>query len=189
MQLLRQASGNTPDERLPGAPARRASAVRSGARHSTVCRPAATPRHPPISGTWQDDCDRGTCDPGDVTGDPQRLALDLQFYFEGMEACAATTPTTIGFGTLTVEPFTRAWRPARGLRPHRGRITERNVVHPQRRSPCRLDRDRSSSNSVAECRAEPKRSTSNQREIPGPAATEMPKRRRPRCVRASNQAV
>jgi hypothetical protein len=41
-----------------------------------------------------------------VTGDPQRLALDLQFYFEGMEACAATTPTTIGFGTLTVEPFT-----------------------------------------------------------------------------------
>ena len=41
-----------------------------------------------------------------VTGDPQRLALDLQFYFEGMEACAATTPTTTGFGTLTVEPFT-----------------------------------------------------------------------------------
>jgi hypothetical protein len=41
-----------------------------------------------------------------VTGDPQRLALDLQFYFEAMEACAATTPTTIGAGTLTVEPFT-----------------------------------------------------------------------------------
>ena len=41
-----------------------------------------------------------------VTGDPGRLALDLQFYFEGMEACAATTPTTTGTGTLTVEPFT-----------------------------------------------------------------------------------
>ena len=41
-----------------------------------------------------------------VTGEPQRLALDLQFYFEGMEACAATTPTTIDAGTLTVEPFT-----------------------------------------------------------------------------------
>jgi hypothetical protein len=41
-----------------------------------------------------------------LTGDPQRLALDLQFYFEGMEACAATTPTATGPGTLTVEPFT-----------------------------------------------------------------------------------
>ena len=41
-----------------------------------------------------------------VTGEPQRLALDLHFYFEGMEACAATTPTTVGAGNLTVEPFT-----------------------------------------------------------------------------------
>jgi hypothetical protein len=41
-----------------------------------------------------------------VTGDPQRLALDLQVYFEGMEACAATTPTTMGSGTLTVARFT-----------------------------------------------------------------------------------
>jgi hypothetical protein len=41
-----------------------------------------------------------------VAGDPQRLAMDLQFYFEGMEACAATTPTTTGAGTLTIEHFT-----------------------------------------------------------------------------------
>jgi hypothetical protein len=38
-----------------------------------------------------------------VTGQPEQLDADLQVLFDAMDACAATTPTTIGTGSLTVE--------------------------------------------------------------------------------------
>ena len=41
-----------------------------------------------------------------VTGDPARLAADLQVMSDAMEACSATTPTTTATGSLTVEPLT-----------------------------------------------------------------------------------
>ena len=41
-----------------------------------------------------------------ITGQPGRLDADLQILFEAMNACAAATPTTIGTGSLTVEPLT-----------------------------------------------------------------------------------
>lgn len=40
-----------------------------------------------------------------LTGEPARLDADLQVLFEAMDACASTTPTTIGTGSLTVEPL------------------------------------------------------------------------------------
>lgn len=43
-----------------------------------------------------------------VTGQPEQLDADLQVLFEAMDACAATTPTSIGSGSLTVEPLTIA---------------------------------------------------------------------------------
>lgn len=36
------------------------------------------------------------------TGEPDRLAADLQVLFDAMDACAATTPTTTETGSLTV---------------------------------------------------------------------------------------
>jgi putative hemolysin len=41
-----------------------------------------------------------------VTGRPEQLGADLQVLFDAMDTCAATTPTTIGTGSLTVEPLT-----------------------------------------------------------------------------------
>lgn len=41
-----------------------------------------------------------------VTGQPEQLDADLQVLFDAMDACAATTPTTIGTGSLTVERLT-----------------------------------------------------------------------------------
>jgi hypothetical protein len=38
-----------------------------------------------------------------VTGEPEQLDSDLQVYFDAVDACAATTPTTTGTGTLIVE--------------------------------------------------------------------------------------
>jgi putative hemolysin len=38
-----------------------------------------------------------------LTGRPERLGADLQALFDTLDACAATTPTTIDTGSLTVE--------------------------------------------------------------------------------------
>lgn len=40
-----------------------------------------------------------------LAGEPDRLTADLRVWFDAMDACAASTPTSTATGSLTVEPL------------------------------------------------------------------------------------
>lgn len=70
--------------------------------------PTIADRLTPVTGTQFEPVDRSSKHLIEfvVTGDPEQLAGDLQVMFDAMDACSATTPTTTGTGSLTVEPLT-----------------------------------------------------------------------------------
>lgn len=74
----------------------------------SAMNPTIADRLTPITGVQFEPVDRSSTHliQFAVTGVPGRLAADLQALFDSMDACAATTPTSIGTGSLTVEPLT-----------------------------------------------------------------------------------
>lgn len=74
----------------------------------TAINPTIAGRLTPITGVQFEPVDRSSKHLIEfvVTGQPEQLDVDLQVLFDAMDACAATTPTTIGTGSLTVEPLT-----------------------------------------------------------------------------------
>jgi putative hemolysin len=74
----------------------------------TAINPTIADRLTPITGVQFEPVDRSSKHLIEfaVTGQPEQLGADLQVLFDAMDACAATTPTTIGTGSLTVKPLT-----------------------------------------------------------------------------------
>ncbi len=74
----------------------------------TAIDPGVTDRLTPVTGVQFEPVDHSSKHLIEfaVTGQPEQLDGDLQVLFDSMDACAATTPTTIGTGSLTVDPLT-----------------------------------------------------------------------------------
>lgn len=74
----------------------------------TALDPGVTDRLTPVTGVQFEPVDHSSKHLIEfaVTGRPEQLDGDLQVLFDAMAACAATTPTTIGTGSLAVEPLT-----------------------------------------------------------------------------------
>lgn len=74
----------------------------------TAINPTIADRLTPITGVQFEPVDQSSKHLIEfaVTGQPEQLEADLQVLFGAMDACAATTPTTIGTESLTVEQLT-----------------------------------------------------------------------------------
>ena len=73
----------------------------------TAINPTIATRLTPVTGVQFEPVDRSSKHLIEfvVTGQPEQLGADLQVLFDAMDACAATTPTSLGTGSLTVEPL------------------------------------------------------------------------------------